>query len=71
MSWQASVKALFGPRAKRFLCGSELSVVWRQWSVKLYRDASTQRLSALHLLGSDGLQPFGVRGDVLLKEIQR
>ena len=71
MSWQESMKALFGRRAKRFFCGSELCVVWRQWSVEFYRDVSSQRLNASHLLGSDRLQPFGVRGDIPLEEIQK
>ena len=33
-------------------------------------NVSNQRLNASHLLGSDRLQPFGVRGDVPLEEIQ-
>ena len=64
------MKALFGRRAKGFFCGSEFCVVWRQWSVEFYRDVSNQRLNASHLLGSDRLQPFGVRGDVPIEEIQ-
>ena len=64
------MKALFGRRAKRFFCGSELCVVWQQWNVELYRDVSNQRLNASHLLRSDRPQPFGVRGYVPLEEIQ-
>lgn len=64
------MKALFSPRAKRFFCGSELCVVWLQRSVELYRDVSNQRLNTSHLLVSDRLQPFGVRGDIPLEEIQ-
>jgi hypothetical protein len=70
MGWQESMKALFGRRAKRFFCGFGLCVVWRQWSVELYRDVSNQRLNASHLIGSDRLQPFRVRGDVPIEEIQ-
>ncbi len=64
------MKALFRPRAKRFLSGSDLFVVWRQWNVELYRDAADQGLNAARQFGSDGLQPFRVRDDVLIKQIQ-
>jgi hypothetical protein len=41
-----------------------------QRGVELYRDVSNQRLNTSHLLVSDRLQPFGVRGDIPLEEIQ-
>lgn len=64
------MKALFRRRAKRFFCGPGLCVIWRQRSFELYRDVSNQQMNASHLISCDRLQPFRVRSDVLLKEIQ-